>query len=156
MSDFSEQIDRDMGWDEEILEESSYKVLPEGDYDFVVKLFERAIFEPKEGNKIPLCNMARMSIEVNDGKGNVGTVDHKLYLCKSLERKMSEFFVAIGQKKHGEPLKPNWDAVVGAHGKCKVAPTVSGDKTYNNIKKFYDPEEKATSRASTGFTPGKF
>jgi hypothetical protein len=156
MSNFSEQIDRDMGWDEEILEESSYKLISDGDCDFVVKTFERGIHEPKEGGTLPRCNKATLSIELTNAAGEKATVEHRLFLCKSQEWKLSEFFKAIGQKKHGEAAKMNWSAVPGSRGRCKVGHREYNGNTYNDIKKFYDPEEKATSRASTGFTPGNF
>lgn len=158
MSDFSDQIDRDfgMGWDDEILEEGAYTLVPDGDYDFVVKTFERGLYEPKEGSKLPRCNKATLSIEISNATGEKTTIEHRLFLCKSHEWKLSEFFKAIGQKKHGEAAKMNWNAVPGSRGRCKVGRRDYNGNTYNEIKKFYDPEEKATSRASTGFTPGNF
>lgn len=156
MSNFSEQIDRDMGWDEEILEESNYTVLPDGDYDFIVKSLERGIHEPKEGGKIPACKKATLSIELSNSAGDKTTIEHRMFLCKSQEWKLSEFFLAIGQKKHGEPLKPAWAAVVGTRGKCKVGKREYNGDTYNEIKKFYDPERSSSASRPAAFTPGSF
>ena len=72
---------------------------------------------------------------------------------------LSAFFCSIGQKKHGEKLRMNWQAVVGAKGKCKVGVrTWKGDdgkeRQSNEIKRFLDPEDISSS--SSGYTPGKF
>lgn len=156
MSNFSEQIDRDMGWDEEILEDSGYVILPDGDYDFTVKSFERGRHEPKPDGALPPCNKATLVLEVSGATGNKGTVEHKLFLCKSQEWKLSEFFKAIGQKKHGEAAKMNWSAVVGSRGKCKIGQHVYNDKTYNEVKKFYNLDESGSASRPAAFTPGSF
>jgi hypothetical protein len=70
---------------------------------------------------------------------------------------LCEFFLAIGQRKHGEPLKMNWPAVVGSRGRCKVGiRTWTGndgsDKQNNEIKKFLEPSDTP----ATSFTPGNF
>ena len=39
-------------------------------------------------------------------------------LAKIMEWKLCAFFRSIGQKKHGEPLKPNWGKVIGSIGKA--------------------------------------
>jgi hypothetical protein len=67
---------------------------------------------------------------------------------------LCSFFVGIGQRKHGEPLKMDWSKVVGATGRAKIEirkwekddGTVS---EFNQVKKFYEPEEKR-------FEAGKF
>ncbi len=158
MSDFSEQIDRDfgMGWDDEIENEGNFTVVPDGDYDFVVKAFERGLYEPKEGSKIPQCNKATLSIEISNAAGEKTTIEHRLYLCKSQEWKLSDFFIAIGQKKHGEPLRPVWNSVTGSRGKCKVGKREYNGNTFNEIKKFYDPAGSGSASRPAAFTPGNF
>lgn len=42
MSDF---VERELGWDDEIVKESDFILLPEGDYNFKVAGFERARHE---------------------------------------------------------------------------------------------------------------
>ena len=52
--------------------------------------------------------------------GEAVELKDSLYLNSKAEWKLSQFFLAIGQKKHGEPLRPNWNAVVGSRGKCEI------------------------------------
>ncbi|MDK7260530.1 hypothetical protein QP450_07255, partial [Gardnerella vaginalis] len=41
---------------------------------------------------------------------------HNLFLHSRTEGLLSAFFGAIGQKKHGEPLRMNWNSVIGSVG----------------------------------------
>ena len=55
--------DREFAWDDEIVNEGSdFVLLPEGDYDFTISKVERARFNGS--NKIPACNMAKVTITV--------------------------------------------------------------------------------------------
>lgn len=96
-------------------EGESYVVLPEGDYPFVVKDFQRGNFPGSA--KIPPCLKAIITVEVITEAGKA-TVKFDLMLAKIMEWKLCAFFRSIGQKKHGEPLKPNWNKVVGSVGKA--------------------------------------
>lgn len=141
MSDFNE---REIGWDDLIEKESEYTLLPEGDYDFTVKSLKRS--RHNGSAKLPACNKAELEIEVVDGNGNKGLIYHNLFLHTKTEGMLSAFFIAIGQKKHGEPLRPNWNAITGAKGRCKVIinewTNDKGETRSNNqIQKFYEPSE---------------
>ena len=147
--------ERELNWDDEILEESSFSILPEGDYEFTVKGFKRGRYSG--GAKLPACNKAELEIEVDDGKGNKGIVFHNLFLHTKCEGLLSAFFIAIGLKKHGEPLRMNWNAVNGAKGKCKIGirkwtGNDVREKQNNQITKFYEPSE----RPKTNFKAGTF
>lgn len=148
--------ERELNWDDEILEESSFTLLPEGDYDFTVKSFKRG--RHPGSAKLPACNKAELEITVDDGKGNIGTIFHNLFLHTKCEGILSAFFIAIGQKKHGEPLRMNWNAVIGAKGKCKVAidkwtGNDGTEKQNNKIVKFYEP---SATPQTTNFKAGTF
>jgi len=70
------------------------------------------------------------------------------------------FFTAIGQRQKGEKVKMNWGAVVGATGRCRVGTRKwkadnGEERTSNEIKRFYEPAEKAPVQQQ-GFEPGKF
>ena len=82
---------------------------------FVVKDFQRGNFPGS--NKIPPCLKAMITVEVITEAGKA-TVKFDLMLAKIMEWKLCAFFRSIGQKKHGEPLKPNWAKVVGSIGKA--------------------------------------
>lgn len=146
----SEIIERELGWDDEISRESDFTIIPEGDYDFTVTGFERGRHEGSE--KLPPCNMAIVTLAVTLPDGSTANLRHRLFLHTRCEGLLSAFFTGIGLKRKGEPLRMNWNAVPGAHGRCKI--TVRSwkgkngeDMQSNDIKKFYDPFEKGYSPA---------
>lgn len=158
----ADTIERELGWDDEIEKDSGeFIVLPEGDYDFVVTAFERQRHEPKKdenGNiigKLPSCWKAVLDLEIESPEGTV-TIKHNLFLHTQTEGMLSAFFVGIGQKKHGERIKPNWGAVVGSKGRAKIGIHKwikdGEEKSNNQVKKFYEPEEAPAAK----FTPGAF
>lgn len=178
----SEIIERELGWDDEISRESDFTIIPEGDYDFTVTGFERGRYDGSE--KLPPCNMAIVSLSIALPDGSSTTLRHRLFLHSRCEGLLSAFFTGIGLKRKGEPLRMNWNAVPGAHGRCKI--TVRNwkgkngeDMQSNDIKKFYDPydsapqapqqyaqptqyqqpaygQQPATGQPSGVFTPGKW
>ncbi len=148
----AEIIERELGWDDQIEKESTFILLPEGEYDYTVKSFSRGRHQGSA--KLPPCPKAVLKIEVTNGTDST-TIEHNLFLHSKCEGMLSEFFVSIGLKKHGEPLKMNWNAVTGKTGRCKVYidtwQGTSGEMKSNKIKKFLDPVP-----ASANFTPGAF
>lgn len=116
--------------------------------------------------KLPPCNKAVVSIHIDAPEGST-TIQHNLFLHSKCEGMLSAFFIGIGQKKHGEPLRMNWNNVIGAKGRCKVYidtwKNKNGEEMQSNrIKKFYEPspaqtvsQAPASSQAGV-FTPGKF
>lgn len=156
MSDF----EKEFGWEDEIEKDSDeWVLLPEGDYDFTVTAFERGRHQGSD--KLPPCNKAILTLKVEGAEGET-TIVHNLFLHSKTEGMLSAFFCAIGQKKHGEKLRMNWQNVIGSKGRCKVyidnwKGRDGEEKQSNKIKRFYDPEKVQPQPASnTGFTPGKF
>lgn len=155
MMENNKQIDRELGWDDAIESDydSSFVLLPEGDYDFEVTAFERGRHPGSE--KLPACNKAIITLEVG-GDQAAGQIRHNLFLHTKTEGRLCAFFTAIGQRKHGERLQMNWNTVVGSTGRCKVVirkwvNSKTGEPMESNeIKKFYEPEESAPRP-----TPGK-
>lgn len=148
---------REFSWDDTIEHDSTFTLVPEGNYLFTVKSFERGRHQGSE--KLPACNMATLQIEVTDGK-NTTTITHRLFLHGKTEGMLCEFFTAIGQRNHGEKLKMNWPAVASAKGRCKVVIEPYKGTDYNNIKKFF-PYDAATMAAPTvqpqgAYSPGTF
>lgn len=145
--------ERELAWDDTIEKESSFTLLPAGEYDFTVKSFERGRYEPGPNAKLPPCNMATVTLEVTDGELSA-LVENRFFLHSRCEGMLCEFFLAIGQRKHGEPLKMNWPSVPGSRGRCKIGVRTwkgkdGGDMQSNEVKKFLEPVD-------TNFTPGKF
>ncbi len=136
-----------MTWDDEIQNDGEgFRVLPEGEYDFTVTDFTRGRFEGSDNMKA--CPKAELTIKIHDPDGDV-TVNENLFLNKKVEWKLCQFFIAIGHRKHGEPLRPNWNAVKGAKGRCKVGikkwTGKKDGKEYkgNEITAFLEPPETA-------------
>ena len=156
-------------WDDVISNDSDeFVVLPEGDYEFEVKSFERGRHNGSE--KVPPCNKAILKIEVSNGAQKT-TLAHNLLLHSNVEGIVCSFFTAIGQRKHGEKLRMDWNKVVGSRGRCKVIVDTyqnknTGEEMKNNkIRRFYEPNEKSsapqqaaptTAPQQTSFASGRF
>lgn len=147
MTDFNtNNFDREFGWDDVIEKDSSgFVQLTPGDYQFTVTNFERARHTPKSQDaKLPACNKAIITVEIETTEG-IAILTHNLFLHSSTEGMLSAFFGAIGQKKHGEPLKMNWNTVVGAKGVARINKRKGtgqyADKEYDNIKSMIYADE---------------
>lgn len=146
------QAEREFGWDDTIQQDSTdFVLLPEGLYNFVVKGFERGRHMPNPQNpgKLPACNKATVSIEIEAAEGTT-VLKHNLFLHSSTEGMLSAFFAAIGQKKKGEPLKMNWQTIVGARGVCKVGIRTYNGNQYNEVKAMLYPEDVNQSKVLNG------
>lgn len=140
----SQEIERELGWDDEIEKDGgNFVLLPAGDYNFTVAKFERGRFQGSD--KMPPCNQAKLELTVHSPEhGNV-TIFHNLMLHTKTEGFLSNFFTGIGQKKKGEKLRMNWNLVTGAKGRCKVIQNKymsKGEERVNNqIDTFYPYED---------------
>ena len=154
---------RELGWEDEIQNEGNlYQLLPEGEYSFRVEKFERARHSGSE--KIPPCNKAVLTLSVT-GPGGSSSVQTSLFLHSRFEWKLCRFFTAIGQRRPGEAVRMNWQAVPGASGRCKLGErklTGSDGREHsgNEVTEFLPPEEKGFTEMAAGTpTPwdaGKF
>lgn len=149
-------IEREFGWDDAIENDSpDFVILPEGDYNFEVIEFERGRHGGSE--KLPPCNKATIHIKI-EGPEGITIIRHNLFLHSITEGMLCAFFTGIGQRKKGEKITMNWNAVVGSVGRCKVRvrkwTNDSGEeKTFNEVAKFYEPEEGAVTKK---FEAGRF
>lgn len=138
-------VARELGWDDEISQESTFTLLDEGDYRFRIEKFERG--RHNGSTKLPACNKAILTLSILDEDGNkLSDLTHNLFLHSSVEGLLSSFFLAIGQKKHGEPLRMNWGAVTGSSGWCHIfvdtyTKNDGSEGKSNKIKYFIDPEK---------------
>lgn len=131
---------RELGWDDEIQQESSRLLLPDGDYRFTVERFDRA--RHAGSNKIPPCNKAIVYFRVFAANGNSVLITENLFLHTSMEWKLSEFFASIGMKRKGEKAQMNWNEVYGKSGVCHVKTRIyekkdGNDGMSNQIDKLY-------------------
>lgn len=161
--------DRMFDWNDIIENDSSFTLLPEGRYPFTVVSFERA--EHAGSDKIPPCKKAVLTIELDGGALGTTQITENLFLHSRMEWKLCEFFTAIGQRKRGEQLRMNWQAVPGARGWCDVIVNEydekkdgkkTGNKRKNNrVDRYIDPADVQQAAPSApagggGFTPGAF
>lgn len=156
-----ENTDRELDWDEQIQNDGpEYKMLPEGDYQFEVTKFERGRFDGSA--KMGPCKMAILTLYIDGGAKGETTITHRLYLHTKCEGLLCAFFESIGQRKHGEPLRMNWERVIGSHGLAKVeihqyTKNAGGEGECNQIKRFLPPpDETASTPATATWQQGAF
>ena len=134
MADF-----REYSWDDEIQNEDAFTLLDAGDYEFEIVKYERARHEGSD--KIPPCNKAVVTFRVSET-----TLTENFLLCSTLEWKLSQLFLSVGLKRHGEPLRMNWQALPGKRGVCKVIVHKymkdGAEREINRIDKLYAYDEQ--------------
>ena len=133
----------EIGFEGTIEEESGgFTLLPDGDYDFTVNKVTRGRYEGSD--KMPACNSVTVELTIW-GPQDKTIITERFFLVKKFEWKLSQFFLSIGLKKHGEQLVMRWN-IEGMKGKCKVyidnyKRTDGSDGQSNKIKKFYAYDE---------------
>ena len=132
MTEQYNNFEREFGWDDTIQQDSTFILLP----------VERQRHTPNPNNpgKLPACPKAVVSIEIETAQGKA-ELKHNLFLHSSMEGMLSSFFGSIGQKRKGEPLKMNWQTIIGARGVCKVGIRKYNDNEYNEVKSMLYPED---------------
>ncbi len=154
----SQDIDRELGWDDEIKEDGpQFTLLPVGEYNFTVEKFERGRHNGSEN--LPPCNKAVLTLKIDGGEHGTTTINnHNLFLHSKTEGFLSNFFTGIGQKKEGEAVRMNWNAVIGAKGRCKVVHNKymsKGEERINNqVDTFLPYEEYLKHSGATGQPSG--
>lgn len=149
----NEEMGREIGWDDQIENEGAdYEPLPAGTYEFTVNSMTRGRFAGSE--KMSACNMANLDLVIADSDGKDHHVFDTLYLHSKAEWRLSQFFLCIGQKKKGEPLRPNWNEVPCSTGKVELIINEYTDKNgnprkNNRVSKYLPYEPKK-------FTAGSF
>lgn len=149
-----------LDWDDEIqYTESSFILLPEGEYPFTVTGFDRQNYDGSE--KIPPCRMAVLHLAVDGGDQGTANVDERIYLHTSVMWKLSEFFVSIGQLQKDGSVRMNWPAVPGSTGRLKLSVNkyVSNrdgkERTNNRVEHFLPPEAGQPAPAYQQMAPGQ-
>ena len=123
-----------MGWDDAVSnDEAGFITLPEGEYDFTVKSFERSSF-PGSAKMAPSPKASlQLQIEAPEGTAVVFT---DLILNSML-------------KKKGEPFKPQWDKLVGLTGRAYIKTRTyitkdGNERTANEVDRYIDKPAVAT------------
>ena len=160
----AENSNQAFGWDDAVTE-SSFEVLPDGDYWFTVTGFEKDYFEPRSADsKIGACQQANIEFTIKwkneNGEEKENKLTYKLKLWRSLQFLIYQFFESIGLKKKGDgsSVMP-WGQIVGKSGICAISKKVSSNgNDYNDIAKCYPAElaPKVTRNGQTEPTAPKF
>ncbi len=135
-------VDRELGWDDEFENTSSFTDVPDGEYDFIVDHFERA----KVGGdgKYAGMNMAVLYCNIlTEGEPQIKT---NIIMHTKFQWKLSQFFISIGLMKNeeGAKFRPNWTMVGGSRGRCKIEhkPNYNdASKTHPEITEFLAPAQ---------------
>lgn len=153
------QPDRELNWDDEIVQDGSgFVQLKPGDYQFTVTGFERARHTPNPQNpgKLPACNKAVITLQIETAEG-IAQLTHNLFLHTSTEGMLSAFFGAIGQKKHGEPLRMNWNTVIGSKGVARIGKRKGtgqyADREYDDVKSMIYADDVDWTKVLNGSGP---
>lgn len=138
----TEYMERELGWDDEIEKEGGdFPLLPAGEYNFRVTGFKRGRFDGSD--KMPACPRAEIELTIQSPEHGEVTVFESLLLHQKTEWKLSEFFISIGQKKKGEKVKMNWQAVIGSQGRCELEinkyVSKGKERENNRVSKFLEP-----------------
>lgn len=157
MSNYINSAGYALDWDDVIqYTESSFVLLPAGEYPFTVTGFDRQNFDGSD--KVPPCKMAVLHLAVDGGDQGTANVDERLYLHTSMMWKLSEFFTAIGQLQKDGSVRMNWNAVPGSTGRVKLSVNQyknkkGEDRTNNRVEHFLPPEQSGQAAAPAYHPP---
>ena len=152
----NEDLGTGLDWNAEISKESEFELLPPGTSDFTVEDMQRGEFQGSQ--KMSRCYKADLKLRVSDPTtGKSGRVFDTLYLNSKAEWRLSQFFTSIGQKKHGEPLRMDWNKVVGSTGKLKLtinkytSSRTGEDRENNRVSEYLAPAVQKAWAPGDGF-----
>ncbi len=148
-----------MDWNSDLLEEaanetgSTFELLPDGEYDIVVKKLEKDSYTATPQSKIPSCPMAIVHVQATAPDGKTNYFRERLYLYDENKWRLLQFFTCIGLRKHGDG-KTNmpWNKVEGCTGRAKLGHRTSkkDGNDYQTVVKWLDPEPPADEAAPGG------
>lgn len=154
--------DRALDWDDVVDQGQEFTVLPAGIYPFRVETWARARHAGSE--KLPPCNKAIITLEIDGGQLGKRKIEHNLFLHTKTQGFLNQFFASIGCPTEGGKVRMDWNKVPGATGRVEiyVDKYTKKDGTpgeSNKVKKFIKPATGAAASAPTapqGWNPGAF
>lgn len=126
-----------LNWGESFTaQEDEFVLLDEGVYNFTVTKMEKKIYDGNSSKIKNGCPYAELNLQIESPKGTAN-VRERLYLMKSMQWKLTQFFMGIGQQVVvGQPFNPNWETVIGSKGKAEITQhsytNQNGDNRTNN------------------------
>jgi len=142
------EMGKALSWESPIANDGSiFTLLPEDtECDFEVTELQKTRDNKRN------CPCAKVKLSLNSDVGRT-TVTENLSLHTDLEWKLAQFFTALGMRKHGESLVPDWNRVPGKRGRCTVSvgdPWTGDDgkvRQSNHVKRFLEPDDVHPSAA---------
>lgn len=143
--------------DDSISQESQFIDIPAGFYDADIDHTE--IDKCQWTNEYNGQNMLVVYINISTPEGD-GQLRDNIVLNSDFEWKLSQLFLATGQKKHGEDLENLGRAIKDLPGMPVRVEVVkkpgkgdNADTLYSNIKRYIEPKKKPTPQ-NTGWKGG--
>lgn len=144
----------ELDYDGVITKDSEFVLITPGEYDFTVESFSLGYYNG--GDKVPACKRVDVNLIISAPEGDV-KVQKGFFLYSKFEWVLSSFFMSLGMKRKGEPLKMNWNATVGVKGRCKIGRRSSNNgNEYNEVKEFIPRPDMLQPATQSPYTPGAF
>lgn len=129
--------------------ENDFILLPDGEYTFTIKKFEKDQYVAKPNGTMPSCPVAKLQLLVKTDEGEAAYFREYLFLHAGNKWKLFQFFTCLGLRKHGDGTKKMpWDSVEGATGRALIGTRKykqdGEEKTTNTVKKWLDPAPEST------------
>ena len=141
----------ELGWDDCIEDpsEGGFRLLPPGQYEFVVVEMERGRHTPGPNAKITACPKATMTLDFDAGGGGGLRLKHTLFLHSKTQGLIAQFLKGIDMRKHGEPLDLSMlSRCKGRRGVAELGTRTGRDgKTYQDIKRIVEPVRSSQQAA---------
>jgi len=134
-------------------------ILKNGEYRFVVKSKTNTISKGDVTAGAHQASLVLMIYDINDEhfENRIGTAYDRLTLHDSTWGMVCAFFRAIGERKHGESIVPNWDEVAGGSGKVVLyQDTYNKKKTSMKVKHYLFPDEEPVEHTEPVAAPADF
>lgn len=140
----------ELGWEDSISQQDTeFVLLPDGDYDYEVVNFERGSYNG--GDKLPPCKKAIVTLRIKNPAGETVTIKENFFLHSKCMNSLVSFFKSIGQSEDANgQIRMNWNAVVGASGRCTIGTKTYNGKKYNEVKKYLP--KASSAHAVPGYT----
>ncbi len=121
--------------------ENDNVILPDGDYDAVIKNWTRGQFAGSES--LAASPMAVLYIDIDGGDLGRGFAQSKIILNQKLAWKIDQLAISCGfwKKGEGKGKRMPWDELKGAAVRVKVSTREYKGKKYQDILRFLPPKE---------------
>lgn len=134
---------RALSWDEKIMPtDNSFEPIPEGDYAFEVKAFERGWYNGSASGRIPPCPEAKITLALFVG-GKRRQLTENMKLTDNLQWVITTYMQSCGmwpEELDGTTAyEMDFAGTVGMTGVCHVTAEEYNGKTYNHIGAWYKP-----------------